>query len=100
MSFVYSTEDTFERNSLPLSLHWLKCWSKTQDFSIPYLLCTFFCECLIKGLPTLVTSVTRTAADAVNEKKAIITCQPSLQAVGEVNNRRCCSFCSTVSLYN
>lgn len=102
MSFVYSTADTFERNSLPLYLHWLKCWSKTQGFSVPYLLCTLFSECLIKGLPTLVTSVMRTAADALNEKKAIITCQPSLQAMGELSirlARRYCSSCSTMSLY-
>lgn len=82
MSFVYSTADTCERNSLPLYLHWLKCWSKTQDFSVPYLLCTWFSECLIKGLPALVTSVTRTAADALNEKKPSLLAKRSLQAMG------------------
>lgn len=89
MSFVYSTADTRERNSLSLYLHLVKCWSKTQDFSVPYLLCTLFCECLIKGLPTLVTSVTRTAADALNEKKAIITCQPSLPSYGRTEHQTC-----------
>lgn len=101
MSFVYSTADTLQRNSLPLYLHLLKCWSKTQDFFVPYLLCALFCGCLIKDLPTLVTSVTGTAVDALSEKKAIISCQPRLQAMGELSiirfARSCCSSCSTVN---
>lgn len=101
MSFVYLV--TLERSFLPLYLHLLKRWSKAwEELSVPYLLCTLFSVCLIKGLPKLVTYIMRANAFALKEKKTIITCHLAFLWAG-LNFRLavyCSRSCRTMRLYN
>lgn len=99
MSFVYSTADTL--GEIPShSLYTCQSAGVKLKTFVPYLLCTLFCECLIKKAYPPWSPVTRTAVDALNEKTAIITCQPSLQAMGELSIRLARSPCSSCSTMN